>query len=458
MRGRIFKCSFYISCLIFILLGCGSKENENINVTENSENGILHTEPSGGESTELPGNLAEPLPVITENGMQVLTEGRFYLLHIDDALISNEFFTMEVPQELVGKVSCILELDASTDQSILKTAAFFIDNLAEGYTPMEDAESYFDLTDSGLGWMGSIFWDDLTNYEKEGILENLICSSGTSDISKMNFCYNMLVASVDRFAIAANEAGTGAYFLIKPSDVQFTQEQEQMYQACTAALYEYIDTFHPTKYPMEKSYSELYQEGFLPPEPSLEPASAVLWNFQEAERAYAWFTGYGEVAANWDEQFTAKLENGTEIIYAATKHIDFRTMEELQNYLNCYFPERTVKSLLETKLPETILPVFQEKDGVLYTATGHIGEIAFHDYEAEFCIVENENRENIENGSEDPVEEKTATLWMLVHANIWGEEIVKQFEYHMILGEDNHWRVTEDFELPIQKLLDSSDN
>lgn len=458
MRGRIFKCSLYLSCLIFMLLGCGSKENENINIIENSEDGIVHTEPSEGESTELSSNLAESLPVITENGMQVLTEGRFYLLHIDDALISNEFFTMEVPQELVGKVSCILELDTNTEQNFLKTAAFFMDDLAEGYTPKEDAESYFDLTDSKLGWMGSIFWDDLTNYEKEGILENLICSSGTADISKMNFCYNMLVAPVDRFVVAANEAGTGAYFLIEPSNVQFMPEQEQMYQACTAALYEYIDTFHPTEYPMEKSYGELYQEGFLPPEPPLEPASAVLWNFQEAERAYAWFTGFGEVASDWDERFTVELEDGTEIIYAATKHIEFRTLKELQNYLNCYFPERTVKSLLEMKLPGTKLPVFQEKDGVLYTAMGNVGEIAFYDYEAEFCIVENEKRENIESGKEVSLEEKTATLWMLVHANIWGEEIVRQLEYHMILGEDNHWRVTEDFELPIQKLLDTSDN
>ena len=157
----------------------------------------------------------------------------------------------------------------------------------------------------------------------------------------------MLVAPVDRFVVAANEAGTGAYFLIEPSNVQFMPEQEPMYQACTAALYEYIDTFHPTKYPMEKSYGELYQEGFLPPEPPLEPASAVLWNFQEAERAYAWFTGFGEVASDWDERFTVELEDGTEIIYAATKHIEFRTLKEIQNYLNCYFPERTVSGTEE---------------------------------------------------------------------------------------------------------------
>ena len=456
MRRSIFKCSLCLLCLIFMLLGCGSKENENINNIENSEDGIVHTESSEGESTELTGNLEEAFPVRSEDGMQVLEE-RFYLLHIDDAFISNEFFTMEVPQELVGKISCILELDTSTEQSILKKVSFFIDELAEGYTPKEDAESCFDLTDSGLGWMGSIFWDDFTNYEEKGVLEDLIYRSGTVDISKMSFCYNMLVAPVSRYVVAANEAGTGAYFLIKPSDIQFMQEQEQMYQVCSAALYESIDTFHPTVYPMEKSYSELFQEGFLPPEPPLEPASDVLWNFQEAEKAYAWFTGYGEVATNWDEQFTLKTENGTEIIYAATKHIDFRTMKEFQNYLNCYFPERTVKRLLETKLPGTNLSLFQEKDGVLYTATGHVGEIAFQDYEAEFCIVENEKTENIENGKEGSAEEKTATLWMLVHANIWGEDIVEQLAYRMILGEDHHWRVTEDFELPIQKLLDSID-
>ena len=133
MRRSIFKCSLCLLCLIFMLLGCGSKENENINNIENSEDGIVHTESSEGESTELTGNLEEAFPVRSEDGMQVLEE-RFYLLHIDDAFISNEFFTMEVPQELVGKISCILELDTSTEQSILKKVSFFIDELAEGYT------------------------------------------------------------------------------------------------------------------------------------------------------------------------------------------------------------------------------------------------------------------------------------------------------------------------------------
>ena len=70
MRRSIFKCLLCLLCLIFMLLGCGSKENENINDIENSEDGIVHTESSEGESTELTGNLEEAFPVRSEDGMQ----------------------------------------------------------------------------------------------------------------------------------------------------------------------------------------------------------------------------------------------------------------------------------------------------------------------------------------------------------------------------------------------------
>lgn len=427
MSKRLRGFAFVILCMTVSLCGCRRTGNES-------------KETFGNESTDNSGKKTETVPGTTEDGMTVLEEGRFYLLPVADTAICNEFFSMEVPQEMAGKVSCILEVDTNEGNSSLKTVAFFLDELAEGYTPTAAAGSYFELVDTGMGWLGSIFWDDLTNYEEEGILEDLILSSSTTDISKMNFCYNMLIAPAGRSVVTANEEGTGAYFLIEPSDVQYTMELEQAYYACSAALHESTDTFCPVEYPLEKGYSELYQEGFLPPEPSLD--SDVLVNFKAAETAYAWFTGYHEIGVLYKDQYTVAAENGTKIVYAATNYIDFGTMEELQIYLSCFFPESTVSRLLDTKLPGTELPVFREKDGVLYAATGYVGQTSYDDYEAEYCIIDHENS----GGT------KTATLFMLCHVNIQEEEAVEQLEYTMIFGPDNHWRVTEDFELPIERL------
>lgn len=388
--------------------------------------------------------------------MEILQEGRFYRFTVNSTVIDNPLFTMEVPQELAGRVNCIVTVDNVNGEYVLESAffydpesAFFYDNIsATMRISGKEAESASDFV--GGGWLGSIFWEDLMDYEEQGILDELAMRASTMDIVKMNFCYNELIAPVGRSVAASNHHGTGAYFFIQPSDVQYPPDSKaaaDAYFALEAALVESVPAFTPKSFPMDKSYNELHEEGKLPEEYSLNDAySAVLTDFLVAEEACAWFRGCHELNTDAEKgQFTQTLENGTQIPYEAVAHMEFFTLEELETFLGCYFPEGMVQELMQTKLwlPGTDLPLFVEKDGILYVAKGHIGAVDYHDYDAQYCVV-------MDSGYARP---RTATVRIRCTMDLQGEQYRDVLEYTMIQGEDDKWRVTEAFELPVQTLM-----
>lgn len=376
-------------------------------------------------------------------GMETVIEGQFYHFPITSTMIDNQFFSMEVPQEMVGKVNCILKVRTDKDGYTLDSA-FFYDNavgklITSITTPKKDG---FDLV-SGGGWLGSIFWEDLTDYYELGILDDVVMRSSSMDIALVNFCYEELYAPVGTSLVAVNHNNTGAYFFIQPTDVQFPTDDDaaaDLYLALESALDKSAFNFTPKSFPMDKSYLELHDEGKLPEEYSLNDKwSSVLTDFQIAEEAYAWFKGYGEINTNADMgQFTRTLDQAT-INYEAVSHMEFSTLNELEAFLGCLFPEKVVKELMQTKLTsgEEELPLFTEEGGRLYVAKGNIGNFYYDDYERQYLIT---------------IEGKTATIFIQCIRDVGDKKIKDTLKYTMIMGKDHKWRVTDDFELPIKKI------
>lgn len=376
-------------------------------------------------------------------GMETVIEGQFYHFPITSTMIDNQFFSMEVPQEMVGKVNCILKVRTDKDGYTLDSV-FFYDNavgklIASITTPKKDG---FDLV-SGGGWLGSIFWEDLTDYYEWGVLDDVVMRSSSMDIALVSYCYDELFAPVGKSSVAVNHNNTGAYFFIQPTDVQYPLDDDaaaDLYFALESALDKSAFNFTPKSFPMDKSYLELHDEGKLPEEYSLNDKwSSVLTDFQIAEEAYAWFKGYGEINTNADMgQFTRTLDQVT-INYEAVSHMEFSTLNELEAFLGSLFPEKVVKELMQTKLTlgEEELPLFTEEDGRLYVAKGNIGNDNYDDYERQYLIT---------------IEGKTATIFIQCIRDVGDKKIKNTLKYTMIMGKDHKWRVTDDFELPIKKI------
>lgn len=302
------------ACIIAALItGCGQSDTEAAateaagthieeqNLVQMPENTDIMTNsqknaPEGSAETQ------EVPAMIEIEGAETLLEGRFYRIPINGARIENAYFTMEVPEDLLDNTSCIVEIGTESGRSVLEKAYFFVDSIAIGYHLRSDMEGDADRIEifdfvSGSGWLGGIFWADVTDYESEGILGDLVERSATTDISRMNHCYNELFAPVSRQVVAANAAGTGAYFLIEPSDVQYDMDdimETEEYLYGESAFRESLSSFKPKAFPMEKDYQQLYEAGEVSAAPS---SSAVLTAFLSLEKAYAESSGYaGEYA------------------------------------------------------------------------------------------------------------------------------------------------------------------
>lgn len=295
-----------------LITGCGQTNSRQSTVENSAESGvddnnsaenIRDDDSAENGSDDDSADVQEILPTIAIEGAETLLEGRFYRIPINTARIENDYFTMEVPEDLLENTSCIVEIGADGDGCpVLEKAFFFVDSIVKSYQPKSGTENdaeraeIFDFVFGG-GWLGGIFWADVTDYEAEGILGELVERSGTTDISKMNHCYNELFAPVGRQVITANGKGTGAYFLIEPSDVQYDTDnilETEEYIYGKSAFLESLSSFTPKTFPMEKDYQQLYEAGEVSAAPS---SSAVLAAFQSLEKAYAESSGYtGEYA------------------------------------------------------------------------------------------------------------------------------------------------------------------
>ncbi len=302
------------ACMIAALItGCGqtSPQPSAVDGSAESNSGDDNSAESDGDDDNSAKNgsgddstaVQEILPTIAIEGAETLLEGRFYRIPINTERIENDYFTMEVPEDLSENTSCIVEIGTDGGRRpVLEKAFFFVDSIVKSYQPKSGTENdveraeIFDFVFGG-GWLGGIFWADVTDYEAEGILGELVERSGTTDISKMNHCYNELFAPVGRQVVTANEEGTGAYFLIEPSDVQYDIDnilETEEYIYGKSALLESLSSFTPKAFPMEKDYQQLYESGEVSAAPS---SSAVLAAFQSLEKTYAESSGYaGEYA------------------------------------------------------------------------------------------------------------------------------------------------------------------
>jgi len=109
---------------------------------------------------------------------------------------------------------------------------------------------------------------------------------------------------------------------------------------------------------------------------------AILKTFSEAEFAYSWFTGYGEIGLN---------NNYIEIdknIYVEVKQDSIETKNDLKKYISKYFDEKTADDLLNTKVDEKY-NLFVEYEGKLYCFGGYVAQISYADAKKEFKIIKN---------------------------------------------------------------------
>lgn len=392
----------------------------------------------------------------------ILSDNAYYRV-IKSALIDDPYFTMEIPESLVGKVAYGVLLGENAEgQKYLQDLTFFhIDSIAsidlldtneQREAPQHTWRSFY--------WFGALCSYGWTGYLDLGEdLEEIAYRSGTWDIRGMEF---ILAQDYDWYAgisgrlVQANEAGTGAYFYMEPTDVQFDPENPEEYMTCAGELAACRNQFQAKSFPYEEleeyageSYSDIPQ-----------------WrqDFEAAERAYSWFTNAGEVPtrALTDSDIDARSYEAFDgLLYGVVDVPGIDNMDDLRNYLNRYFAPEIVEGLMSGQRPgvggKEDIPPFVEENGVLYAAEGVITENGYYlnacQYTAYFTELTGTGQQrpiqmNAENGGR-----RRAKIYMDCRYSTVGDDISAVLCYTMEEQEDGSWRIIEDFELPAHLLM-----
>ncbi len=350
---------------------------------------------------------------------------------IESTTIDNDFFTMTVPEDFVNEVG--YEVDLKYDNqggAQLADVTFFINSMTS-FRDTAQAESESgtgEMTDRSGGDLGGVIWRGMLEYESQGILEELMLYTASTDFRQLDKAYLALYSLGPEGApVDLNTSETGAYCYWHPSDVQWNPEiegEEEIYLHYKNELEEALSSFRAKSYPYEIEDSRQYE---------------VLMDFLKAEEALSWFSGYNEAEVVYGEDRMFWPYDGGPY-YLPVSQYGISTMSELKAYLRQYFPEETAETLPEKTVEGYVK--FIERDGVLYTARGLEGIYHFLYGRKAFEVVFSENG-------------KEADLRICIEMTSGaGERITTDAVYHLEYGENNIWKVTGDFRLPIEAAFD----
>lgn len=183
-----------------------------------------------------------------------LSDNAYYRV-VKSALIDDPYFTMEIPESLVGQVAygVVLTENATGGKALQYLTFFHIDSMEPVSMDEQGAPQYTWHEIYGFGALCSYGWTGYPDFEED--LEDIVNKSGTWDIRGMELTlaqdYDMY-AGVGGRLVQANEAGTGAYFYMQPTDVQFDPEDPEEYMTCAGELAECWNNFTAKSFPYEE--------------------------------------------------------------------------------------------------------------------------------------------------------------------------------------------------------------
>lgn len=417
---------------------------------------------SSGEQPQHSGG-GETQQDATDPAVDHVRSDNAYYRVIRDTTIEDPYFTMEVPESLVGKVAYGVVLGQNEDgESYLRNLTLFhvdsVSRLLEG----EPQYGWNELVESGC--LCYCFWMGYPDMGPE--LEDIAYRSGTWDIRGMEYLlsqgYEWIGGEGDSLVqakqgivglaivpvtgsgslIQANQAGTGAYFYVEPTYVEYDPQSPGEYVTCLEELRTCWASFVVRKFPYEEL--EGYPTGDIP-----------RWrqDFEEAERIFSWFTGMGEVPMS---RYSAAKEykDIDNKCYGVVDVPGISTMQELRDYMNRYFPADITEALLSGEKPilndkgEGVLP-FVEEDGVLYGMAGGVGLYQYTDAERQYAVW----FEEIDGRQRAYIHLDCQCSWSMLPGDTipWARIL-----YTMEEQEDGSWRIVGRYELPISLTLEEA--
>ncbi|MDE5950130.1 MAG: M56 family metallopeptidase, partial [Acetatifactor sp.] len=433
----------------------GRQENDSSRALESTqESSIEQSQHSGGSETQQ--DATDPA------ADHVRSDNAYYRV-IRDTTIEDPYFTMEVPESLVGKVAYGVVLGQNEDgESYLRHLALFhvdsVSQLLEG----EPQCGWNELAESGC--LCYCFWMGYPDMGPE--LEDIAYRSGTWDIRGMEYLlsqgYDWIGGEGDSLVqakqgnvslaivpvmglgslIQANQAGTGAYFYVEPTYVEYDPQSSGEYVTCLEELRTCWASFAVRTFPYEEL--EGYSTGDIP-----------RWrqDFEEAERIFSWFTGMGEVPMS-RYSATKEYKDIDNKCYGVVDVPGISTMQELRDYMNRYFPSDITEALLSGEKPtlnnkgEGVLP-FVEEDGVLYGMAGGVGLYQYTDAERQYAVW----FEEIDGRQIAYIHLDCQCSWSMLPGDTipWARIL-----YTMEEQEDGSWHIVGRYELPISLTLEEA--
>lgn len=411
----------------------------------------------GEQSPQQPGGGEREQDAADPAADHVRSDNAYYRV-IKDTTIEDPYFTMEVPQSFVGKVAYGVVLGQNEDgESYLRHLALFhvasVSRILEG----EPQNGWHELTESGC--LCCCFWTGYPDLEPD--LEEIAYRSGTWDIRGMEYLlaedYDWL-AGVGGSLIQANQAGTGAYFYVEPTSVEYDPQVPGEYVTCLEDLRTCWGSFEAKKFPYEEL--EGYPTGDIP-----------RWrlDFEEAERVYSWFTSMGEIPMRrYRTSPVRDYKDIDNLSYGVVDVPGVDTMRELRDHVNRYFAPEITDALLSGRKPtlndKGHSPLFVEEDDVLLAMAGGVGLYYYTDTECQYAVY---FTEITGDGQEEPVQtyaENGGRRRAYVHVKCqcsWTMEPGDTIPWAVLLytmeeQEDGSWRMVGDYELPLSLTLEEA--
>ena len=166
-----------------------------------------------------------------------------YYGEIRNARTVTPYFELWVRKSCVDKVSYLLVLKEKQDGSkAVAGLQFFYAPGTKLKTNVSQAK-YMDDYFTEFSWFGGVSWNTLGDYTDatEEMLLDWAKRAGSINIKDIEPYYSQEAAPVGRTMYWVNDAGTGAYFVNHPSDVQWRHEFEEEYLTISGELMENLD-------------------------------------------------------------------------------------------------------------------------------------------------------------------------------------------------------------------------
>ncbi len=160
---------------------------------------------------------------------------------------------------------------------------------------------------------------------------------------------------------------------------------------------------------------------------------------EKAVEAYAWFTGKGPIELDASKQY---FDNGV-VWYAVVTREGISSMKELETYLSKLFDDATCRKLLSTSVgKDENIPLFMERDGILYCAAGVVGQIASDDCDWTLGV--------------QTADEESATVVINWSMTVWGTPLSGSYHMYCVKGGAGLWRF-KGFLPPVQAAVTAYD-